>query len=139
MTNGELIDLLQRFPREWPVRIALQAGGDIAVEHRERLDERFVAIFGSNGGRFGEDPLTEDVYQKRKKEFLEKYHNKQCKYTSAYGEHMIYLETGSPIAPCYGQSFDVRVVERMISEGVLTLSKEDIERVRYLTGYKANK
>jgi len=59
-TVGDYICRLQEFPEELPVLIATPAGGGISIEHREtEKGEPFVAIFGSNGGRFGENPFSE--------------------------------------------------------------------------------
>src|SRR5581483_9239540 len=53
-TVADFMEMLSAFPPDWPVSVATPAGGGIGIEHRERQGQPFVAIFGKNGGRFGD-------------------------------------------------------------------------------------
>ena len=72
LTVGDFIRKLSEFPEGWPVHVSTPAGGKTAIEHREIKGQPVVAVFGSNGGRFGENPLTEQEYSTRSREFLER-------------------------------------------------------------------
>lgn len=126
---GDYIQKLQEFPEEWPVQVSTAAGGGIAIEHREIKGNPIVAIFGSNGGRFGENPLTEPEYKAKSEEFLRMWNDSSYCYTSIHGDHRIYHPSGLNDT-CYGIHFDRRIVERMVAEGLIPADKVDIERVR---------
>lgn len=128
-TVGDYIRKLQEFPDEWPVCVSTQAGGGIAIEHREVKGLPIVAVFGSNGGRFGENPLMEPEYEKQSAEFLRKFNDPYYAYTSIHGDHRMYHPSGTNDT-CYGQHFDLRIVERMVQEGRIPASAVDLERVR---------
>jgi hypothetical protein len=128
ITVRDYILKLQEFPEDWPVRISTQAGGGISIEHREINGEPVVAVFGSNGGRFGQTPFTEEEYKKKSETFID-LRNAGYEYTSCHGDHRLY-QRGGINATCYGQSFDRRVIERMVSEGLLSADEVDIERVK---------
>jgi len=127
-TVGDYIRALSEFPKDWPVKVATPAGGGVAVEHREIGGAPVVAIFGSNGGRFGENPLTDDEYEKQSKLFIG-LRRQGYEYTSIHGDHRLYRRSGMNDT-CYGQHFDRRIVERMVAEGLITPGLVDIERVR---------
>jgi hypothetical protein len=128
-TVGDYIKKLQEFPEEWPVKVSTQAGGGISIEYREIKGSPVIAIFGSNGGRFGNNPLTEQEYAKSSEEFMRQWNSTHYFYTSIHGDHRMYSGHGLS-ASCYGQSFDLRVIERMVAEGMIPADKVDIERVR---------
>jgi hypothetical protein len=127
-TVGDYIRKLQEFPDDWPVQVSTQAGGGISVEHREIKGKPFVAVFGSNGGRFGENPLTDEEYEKQSKTFLD-LRRMGYEYTSTHGDHRLYRRSGMNDT-CYGTHFDNRIVERMVEEGKIPGNAVDIERVR---------
>ena len=128
-TVGDYIRALREFPEDWLVKVATPAGGGIAVEHREIAGSPVVAIFGGNGGRFGENPLTDDEYEKQSKLFLG-LRQQGYEYTSVHGDHRLYRRSGGVNDTCYGQHFDRRIVERMVVEGLIRANEADIERVR---------
>lgn len=127
-TVGDYICKLQEFPEDWPVHVSTQACGGIAIEHREIKGKPVVAVFGSNGGRFGENPLTDEEYEKQSKRFLA-LRQMGYEYTSIHGDHRLYQRSGVNDT-CYGTHFDRRVVERMVEEGLVAAIEVDIERVR---------
>lgn len=127
-TVGDFIAALEKFPRDWPVKVSTPAGGGIAVEHREIGGKPVVAIFGSNGGRFGENPLTEDEYKKQADAFLMDLKIGQL-YTSVHGDHRTYSPRMGDQATCYGRHYDRRVIERMVAEGLITADSVDLARV----------
>lgn len=127
-TVGDYIRALSEFPENWPVKVATPAGGGIAIEHREIGGLPVVAVFGSNGGRFGENPLTDDEYVKQSQCFLG-LRNGGYRYTSIHGDHRLYYPRGMNDT-CYGTHFDRRIVERMVTEGLLSACEVDVERVR---------
>ena len=127
-TVGDYIRKLQEFPEDWPVQVSTQAGGGIAIEHREIKGEPVVAVFGRNGGRFGENPLTDQEYEKQSKQFLG-MRQQDYEYTSIHGDHRLYRRSGRNDT-CYGTHFDARIVERMVREGLVAASEVDIDRVR---------
>lgn len=132
-TVGDYISKLQEFPLDWPVCVSTQAGGGIAIEHREIKGNPVIAIFGANGGRFGENPLTEQEYEDRSKEFMQMWNDPMCGYSSVHGDHRMYYRTsgrGSHDDTCYGKHFNPRIIERMVEEGLIPADKVDIERVR---------
>ena len=130
-TVGDYIEALKKYPREWPVNVATPAGGGIAIEHREIEGKPVIAVFGSNGGRFGENPLTGDEYEKVSKEFMRMWESPYFTYTSIHGDHRMY-RLGGINATCYGTHFDRRIIERMVEEGLIQASEVDIERVKSL-------
>jgi hypothetical protein len=127
-TVGDYIRALSEFPEDWPVKVATPAGGGVAVEHREITGAPVVAIFGSNGGRFGENPLTDDEYEKQCGRFLGLL-RQGYEYTSIHGDHRLYRRSGMNDT-CYGQHFDRRIVERMAAEGRIQTHTVDLDRVR---------
>ena len=129
-TVGDYIRKLSEFPEDWPMMVSTQAGGGIAIEHREIKGHPVVAVFGRNGGRFGENPLTEQEYQTRSREFAAHWKDGAYSYTSIHGDHRLYHH-GGPNATSYGQRYDRRIVERMVSEGLIPANAVDIERVRH--------
>ena len=128
-TVGDYIRALSEFPEDWPIKVATPAGGGIAIEHREIAGTPVVAIFGSNGGRFGENPLTAQEYEKRSQLFLG-LKRQGYEYTSAHGDHRLYRRSGGMNDTCYGTHFDRRIIERMVSEGLIQAGEVDVERVR---------
>lgn len=126
-TAGDYARKFQEFPEDWPVFVATQAGGVIVIEHREIDGYPVVAVFGSNGGQFGENPMTDEEYEKQSKLFL-RLREKGYEYTSIHGDHRLYLRCGMNDT-CYGTRFDRRIVERMVEEGILQAADVDIERV----------
>lgn len=130
-TVADFIELLSAFPGDWPIRVSTQAGGGIGVEHRELSGKPLVAIFGKNGGRFGENPLTEEEYQRQSESFVNDL-ARGCRYTSIHGDHRTYSPDMGDQATCYGTHYDRRIIERMVSEGRITFSSDDIARVAYL-------
>ena len=127
-TVGDYIRALSAFPEDWPVKVATPAGGGVSVEHREISGSPVVAIFGSNGGRFGENPLTDKEYEDKAGRFLG-LKNMGYEYTSVHGDHRLYRRSGQNDT-CYGTHFDRRIVERMVAEGLIPANEVDIERVR---------
>ena len=128
-TVGEFIRELQQFPSEWPVYVATKAGGEIAIEHRDVKGKSVIAVFGSNGGRFGENPLTEEEYEKESEKFMRMWNDTCYSYTSDHGDHRMYLHSELN-GTCYGVHFDRRIVERMVDDGLIPDNRVDIERVR---------
>lgn len=118
VTVGDWLERLKMFPWNWQVIVATPAGGGITIEHREINGEAVVAVFGTNGGRFGENPLTEEEYEKRSREFLSGL-DRGGKYTSMHGDHRIFYGEDS----CYGTNYDDRIIERMVKEGILEYYK----------------
>ena len=129
-TVGDFIDQLATFPRDWPVKVSTQAGGGIAVEHRDLSGKPAVCIFGKNGGRFGENPLTDDEYREKSADFLA-CRKRGMVYTSIHGDHRLYRPSGINDT-CYGTHYDRRVIERMVTEGLIPAESVDIDRVAYL-------
>jgi hypothetical protein len=127
-TVGDYIELLSKFPKDWPVKVSTQAGGGIGIEHRDIAGKPVVGIFGKNGGRFGENPLTEDEYQKRSQDFLDSLNGGRV-YTSIHGDHRLYSPFVGDNATCYGTHYDRRVIERMVKEGLIAADSVDIDRV----------
>lgn len=127
-TVADFIELLQTFPPEWPVKVSTSAGGGIGVEHREAMGQPFVGIFGKNGGRFGENPLTDEEYKKQSNAFLRALQYGD-RYTSIHGDHRTYSPSLGSQATCYGRHYDRRIVERMVQEGLIKADSVDIERV----------
>ncbi len=128
-TVGDYIRALSAFHEDWPVEVATSAGGGIAIEHREIRGKPVVAVFGSNGGRFGENPLTDEEYAEKSRMFLD-LKRSGYEYTSICGDHRLYRGSGVNDA-CYGTRFDRRIVERMVAEGLIHLDEVDIGRVRH--------
>jgi hypothetical protein len=131
-TVGDFIDALSKFPRDWRVVVSTPAGGGIGVEHREIKGEPIVGIFGTNGGRFGENPLTEEEYQKQSREFLTDLREGRF-YTSVHGDHRTYSPSLGSQATCYGTHYDRRIIERMVKEGLISESSVDLARVARLS------
>lgn len=129
-TVGDFIELLSAFPKHWRVKVSTSAGGGIAVEHREIGGEPVVGIFGSNGGRFGENPLTEDEYREKSERFLSGLRSGMC-YTSIHGDHRLYYPGGDQ-ATCYGTHYDRRIIERMVKDGLIPANSVDLDRVGHL-------
>lgn len=143
-TVGDYLAFLKEFPEDMPVHVATQAGGGISLERRDVKGVPSIAIFGTNGGRFGESPLTEEEYAKKSKEFLSRLRDEGCGhgsgrgwvYTTSYGDHRLYQRiTGTGNDGCYGTSYDERIIDRMVAEGKLEYFKQDFSRdgVRLLT------
>ena len=130
-TVADFIDLLSEFPPEWPVKVSTSAGGGIGVEHRESEGKPLVAIFGKNSGRFGENPLTEEEYQKQSRQFLTDLKIGKA-YTSIHGDHRTYSPSFGSQATCYGQHYDRRIIERMVKEGLIAENSVDVARVKHL-------
>lgn len=130
-TVKDYIELLSQFPSDWPVMVSTPAGGPIAVEHRDVRGKPAVAIFGSNGGRFGENPLTEEEYAKQSESFLSGLKAGRA-YTSIHGDHRLYSPILGDQATCYGTHYDRRVIERMAREGLIPPGSVDLERVARL-------
>ena len=126
-TVGEFLDALAKFPREYRVKVATPAGGPIAIEHREINGEPIVAIFGSNGGRFGENPLTEEEYKRQSSAFLSDLKS-GLKYTTIHGDHRTYWPHGGINDTCYGRHYDERIIDRMVQEGILEYYKQPYSR-----------
>jgi hypothetical protein len=127
-TVGDFIEALSAFPKDWPVKVATPAGGGIGVEHRDVNGKPVVGIFGKNGGRFGENPLTEEEYKKRSQEFLSGLRYGKL-YTSIHGDHRLYYHDMGSQATCYGDHFDRRIIERMVQEGLIPAGSVDLDRV----------
>ena len=127
-TVGDYKKALSEFPDDWPVKVATPAGGGVAIEHREMGGKPVVAVFGSNGGRFGESPLTDNEYQKQSQLFIG-LKRQGYEYTSIHGDHRL-CRRGGMNDTCYGTHFDRRLVERMVGEGLIQANEVDIERVR---------
>lgn len=132
-TVKDFIRELSKYPNDWPVKVATPAGGGIAVEHREIMGSPVIAIFGRNGGRFGESPLTEEEYKQQSELFM-LMRSGGHRYTSVHGDHRLYVSTGRASDTCYGTHFDRRIVERMVADGLIHKSDVDIDRVRKCGG-----
>lgn len=130
-TVADFIEALSKFPPDWPVKVAVAGNGGIAIEHREVRRKPVVAIFNKNGGRFGENPLTEEEYKRQSARWIDGLKNGQV-YTSIHGDHRLYHPMFGENASCYGEPFDSRIIERMVAEGLIDASSVDIDRVRYL-------
>lgn len=131
VTVKDWVERLKQFPEDWPVVVSTTAGGGIVIEHREMEGKPVVAIFGSNGGRFGENPLTDEEYAKQSARFL-RLLGEGYWYTRVHGDHRLYMDHGHVNDTCYGVRFDDRVVDRMIANGLLgTFSRtHDVPGVR---------
>lgn len=127
-TVGDYIRRLQEFPEDWLVHVSTPVGGGISIEHRYIKGKPVAAIFGSNGGMVGENPLTEQEYEKQSKMFI-RLREYGYEYTSIHGDHRLYRRSGINDT-CYGTHFDRRIIERMVDEGLLKESEVDVERVR---------
>jgi len=128
-TVKDYIEKLKQFPEDWPVSVSTTAGGGISIEHREINGKPVVAVFGSNGGRFGENPLTEEEYKEKSTDFLQKLGSGEWLHTPDYGDHRLYMPMGgNPDAGCYGTHYDARIIERMVSEGLLQYYKRSYGR-----------
>ena len=132
-TVGDFIELLSAFPRDWRVVVSTLAAGGIAIEHREIRGEPIVGIFGKNGGRFGENPLTDEEYKEQSANFLAGLESGR-RYTSVHGDHRLYSPSLGDQATCYGTHYDRRVIERMVRDGLIPADSVDIERVAYSEG-----
>lgn len=126
-TVGDFIELLSAFPNEWPVKVSTSAGGGIAIEHRDIGGNPTVAIFGKNGGVFGENPLTEDEYQQKSKQFLACLADPWWAYTTLHGDHRLY-HPGGVNDTCYGTHYDERIIDRMVNERLLEYFKQPYSR-----------
>jgi len=131
-TVADYIRLLSAFPDDWPVRVSTQAGGGIAVEHRDLGGVPTICIFGKNGGSFGENHLTDDEYEKQSARFLSDIASGK-RYTSVHGDHRTYSPEFGQQATCYGTHYDRRIIERMVAEGRIAESSVDIQRVAHLS------
>lgn len=129
-TVEDFIEMLSKFPKDWPVIVSTQAGGGIAVEHRDIDGKAAVCIFGKNGGQFGENPFTEHEYEQKSKQFLNLLKDGWV-YTSVHGDHRLHAKGCSTH---YGSHFDRRIIERMVEEGLIDAASVDIDRVRRLRG-----
>ena len=129
-TVGDFIELLSEFPADWPVHVSTQAGGGIAVVHREVNGKPVIAVHGKNGGSYGEEPLTDAIYEEESERFISdlKYGKK---YTSIHGDHRTYSPEIGSQATCYGSHYDRRIIERMVKEGKIRADSVDIDRVAY--------
>lgn len=130
-TVGEFIEALSAFPKDWRVVVKTSAGGGIGIEHREMSGEPVVGIFGKNGARFGENPLTEEEYAAKSTQFLRDLRSGYA-YTSIHGDHRTYSPSMGSQATCYGQHYDRRIIERMVREELIAAESVDLERVAYL-------
>ena len=130
-TVGEFIDLLSAFPRHWPVAIKFAGGGGTAIVQRDIKGVPHVAIFNKNGGGLGEKPFTEEEYATQSKMFLTQLQF-GCRYTSIHGDHRLYSPSLGDQATCYGIHYDRRVIERMVSEGLIRADSVHIDRVKRL-------
>lgn len=130
-TVGDFIEMLSAFPKDWPVTVVTHAGGGIGIEHREKSGKPFVGIFGKNGGRIGENPLTEEEYAEESQRFLSGLKHGRC-YTSVHGDHRLYSPSLGSQATCYGTHYDRRIIERMVKDGLISADSVDLKRVAYL-------
>jgi hypothetical protein len=121
-TVAEYIEALSKYPSDWTVKVSTQAGGPIAIEHREIVGKPVVAIFGSNGGRFGENPFTEEEYRKKSDEFIWNL-GLGYTYTTIHGDHRLFMNRGGANDSCYGHHYDERLIDRMVKEGRLEYYK----------------
>lgn len=128
-TVADYILHLQKFDPTWRVVVSTSAGGGIAIEHRDLRGEPVVAVFGANGGQFGENPLTEAEYAKQSERFLSMMQDTDYHYTTVHGDHRM-VDFSVSEDTCYGAKFDRRIVERMVSEGLISEDSVDIERVK---------
>jgi hypothetical protein len=127
ITVRDYIERLKQFPDDWRVEVSTSAGGGISVEHREIDGEPVVAVFGSNGGRFGENPLTEEEYRVKSMDFANKLASGLWHYTTIHGDHRLYLP-GGVNDTCYGTHYDERIIDRMVYEGKLAYFKQSYSR-----------
>ena len=126
LTVGDYIKKLSEFPEDWRVVIPTTAGGGIAIEHREVDGSPVVAVFGRNGGRIGENPLTDAEYREKSQEFLSRL---GCgfSYTTIHGDHRLYIPSGTNDT-CYGTHYDPRIIDRMVQDGLLEYFKQPHSR-----------
>lgn len=123
-TVGELVSALEKIDRNIPLLIDLREGGGYAVEIRDIDDRkgnarRVLGIYANNGGRFGHDPLTEELYEKTKIKFLSDLISKGRKFTTVHGDYRLYHDYRGNSDTCYGETFDSRAIYRMVDEGFL--------------------
>ncbi len=90
-------------------------------------------MFGSNGGRFGENPLTDEEYKTQSGRFLAALQYGDL-YTSIHGDHRTYSPRLGSQATCYGTHYDRRIIERMVREGLIRAASVDLERVAHIEG-----
>ena len=128
-TVADYIQQLSQYPPEWPVCVVTSAGGEVVIAHRELHGSPVIGIYGANGGAIGENPLTEDEYQKQSTLFLSMMNGSLYRYTSVHGDHRMYIP-GRQNDTCFGIHFDRRVIERLVEEGKLAKDRVDIERVQ---------
>lgn len=134
-TVGDLMNVLWDYPTDYPIVI----GGSyleeypINVEHRELNNLQIINLWGGGQayGPIGEKPLTDKEYEKISKEFLEKINNPSYTYTSSYGDHSLVIKglCGRCDATVY-YTYDKRIIERMVAEGLISKHSVDIEKVR---------
>jgi hypothetical protein len=118
-TVQDYLEILKQYPLGYRVMVATHAGGGISIEHRQVDGEDVIAIFGSNGGRFGENPLTEVEYRIKSGNFLSGIKEGQL-YTQIHGDDRLYNPGHDTV---YGTHYDKRVVDRLVSEGLFKRPK----------------
>ena len=69
-TAGDYVHAFSAFPSDWPVKVDTPANGGVRVEHREVNGVPVLGVFGGNGGRFGEKPLTDHEYGDQSRRFI---------------------------------------------------------------------
>jgi len=133
-TVRDYIDALNQYPSDWPVHVVTPAGGEVVVEHREINGKPVVGVYGRNGGKIGESPLTEEEYQAAAKLFLALWNDPSYRYTTIHGDHRMYLPAGMNDT-CYGYHFDRRIIERLVTEGIISNKDVEIDRVKHLENF----
>lgn len=134
-TVGDLMQVLWDYPNDYPVVIGKRFldGDKIHVEHRELNGKQIINLWcsGHTSGPIGENPLTDEEYEKRSKEFLSTIHQEGYTYTSSYGDHRIVFRCncGSCTSPLH-YVYDKRIIERMVAEGLIPWHSVDIDKVR---------
>jgi hypothetical protein len=136
-TVKDFINQLQKFPEDWPVIVATKAGGDIVIEHREIGGKPVIAMFGSNGGQFGENPLTDDEYKKQSQDFLEGIKSGKL-YTDIHGDDRLYVFRGGQHDTCFGTHYDPRIIARMVDEGLIYFEKSGWRKTCFVAGNRSD-
>jgi hypothetical protein len=131
-TVGDLIDVLWDYPTDYPIRIGELdlEGEELYVEHRELDGKPILNLWG--GGQayspIGETPLTDEVYYAQSQDFLIRFSDKHYRYNSDYGTHSLEYKYYRDNPFLY--TYDPRIIERMVAEGLIPKHSVDIDRVR---------
>jgi hypothetical protein len=134
MNVGEMIEILSKYPMDCEIFVLVHGNPVIAQRDVNRIP--MVVIYGDNGDLIGENPLTEEEYERVSARFLA-LQSIGYKYTTAHGDHRLYRDDGDKHATKYGVHFDPRIIERMVKEKLISIPLEEIKRVRFFEKTKS--